>query len=423
MKKIFFRVLGYVLCAILMILCILLVIASSMFGARKTVDIFGFNIYLVETEDIPSAPKGSAVLVKKGSAASLEEGKLVLYLNANDTPTLGYVKDLSARDGVTYITVNHKEEPYEFAESKLIGRADYSSVFWGGLIGFIKTPLGVMLIAILPCAALILFDIARVSAANKPEPEVIPKVKNADEEPPHTDVKLSVDTEGKASYAKDRSIKPLPRDNDVLFSYSGKQKSVPKNVPRNERPIIPLTDKKTRTINKESEPIGNLPELNDSKPSELLAPSVTAEHSAAKTNPAAIRPEPKATVNTVLERNKQNSEKASNDKVPEKTAEIPVLNTKKLDDDAFFAQSSVGIKTIPQIGRQRPAQTPSDDAQPHSTHARLEKPSGKRSTQILASKGLEDLFSDDDDEPVTTSRRTDDSAVNDILSGLDRDKL
>ena len=186
-----------------------------MFGARKTVDIFGFNIYLVETEDIPSAPKGSAVLVKKGSAASLEEGKLVLYLNANDTPTLGYVKDLSARDGVTYITVNHKEEPYEFAESKLIGRADYSSVFWGRLIGFIKTPLGVMLIAILPCAALILFDIARVSAANKPEPEVIPKVKNADEEPPHTDVKLSVDTEGKASYAKDRSIKPLPRDNDV----------------------------------------------------------------------------------------------------------------------------------------------------------------------------------------------------------------
>lgn len=48
-----------------MILCILLIIASSMFGAKKTVDIFGSNIYLVETDDIQSAPKGSAVLVKK----------------------------------------------------------------------------------------------------------------------------------------------------------------------------------------------------------------------------------------------------------------------------------------------------------------------------------------------------------------------
>lgn len=106
MKKKFFRVFGYVLCAILMILCILLIIASSMFGAKKTVDIFGSNIYLVETDDIQSAPKGSAVLVKKSTAASLEEGKLVLYLkaDANDAPTLGYVKELSARDGVAYIT-------------------------------------------------------------------------------------------------------------------------------------------------------------------------------------------------------------------------------------------------------------------------------------------------------------------------------
>ena len=420
MKKKFFRILGYVLCAILMILCILLIIASSMFGAKKTVDIFGSNIYLVETDDIQSAPKGSAVLVKKSTAASLEEGKLVLYLkaDANDAPTLGYVKELSTRDGVAYITVNYKDEPYEFSESKLVGRADYSSKFWGGLIGFIKTPLGVMVIAILPCAALILFDIARAAATNRPEPEVVPKIKNADEKPPHTDVKLSVDTEGKASYAKDRSLKPLPKDSDVLFSYLGRQKSVPKNIPRSERPIIPLTDKKTRPINKESEPHSNSLELNDSKPlAETAASAKTTEplftRASAKPNPAAIKPELKVSINIA------NSEKSSNDKVSEKTAEIPVLNSKKLDDDAFFAQSSMGVKTVPQIGRQKASQIPSDDAQTHSAHA---KPSGKRSAQILASKGLDDLFSDDD-ERVPAPRRADDSAVDDILAGLERDKL
>lgn len=408
MKKKFLRILGYVLCTILMVLCILLIIAASMFGAKKTVDIFGFNIYLVETDDIPSAPKGSAVLVKKGAAAGLEEGKLVLYLkpDANDAPTLGYVKELSARDGVAYITVAYNGEPYEFSESKLVGRADYSSKFLGGLIGFIKTPLGVMLIAILPCAALILFDIARAAAANRPEPEVIPKVKNADEEPPHTDVKLSVDTEGKASYAKDRSLKPLPKDSDVLFNYSGRQKSVPKNVPRNERPIIPLTDKKTRPISKEPA---------DNKPSEETAE--TAEpfftRSSAKPNPAAIRPEPKAAASVL------NPEETSNNKT-ERTTELPDLAPKTTNDDAFFAQSSVGMKPVPQIGRQK--QTPDDD-RTHSAHAKPDKPQAKRSTQILASKGLNDLFSDDDDERAPASRRTDDAAVEDILAGLERDKL
>lgn len=404
LKKKIFRVLGYVLCAILMILCILLVIASSMFGAKKTVDIFGANIYLVETDDIPSAPKGSAVLVKKGTAAGLEEGKLVLYLksDANDAPTLGYVKELTARDGVAYITVAYKNEPYEFPESKLVGRADYSSKFWGGLIGFIKTPLGVMIIAVLPCAALILFDIARAAAANRPEPEVVPKVKNADEEAPHTDVKLSVDTEGKASYAKDRSLKPLPKDSDVLFSYSGRQKSVPKNVPRSERPIIPLTDKKTRPISKE--PSDNNPTAETVETAEPLF-----TRSSAKPNPAAIRPEPKTPAGVL------NLEKTSNNKVSERTAELPDLTPKATNDDAFFAQSSVGMKPIPQIGRQRASQTPVDDAQTHSAHA---KPTGKRSAQILASKGLTDLFSDDDERPAP--RRTDDAAVEDILAGLER---
>lgn len=431
MKKIFFRVLGYVLCAVLMVLCILLIITSSLFGARKTVDIFGSNVYIVETDDISSAPKGSAVFVKKGSAAGLEEGKLVLYLksDANDEPTLGYVKDISARDGVAYITVAYKDEPYEFPESKLVGRADYASKFWGGLIRFVKMPLGVMVIAVLPCAALILFDIARAAAANRPEPEVVPKVKNADEEPPHTDVKLSVDTEGKASYAKDRSLKPLPKNNDVLFSYSGRQKDVKKDIPRNERPIIPLTDKKpSHSINEDTE--FHKKSIDIKIPSKALDSAETASVKSApvaskKPNPAAIRPEPKTPVSVAQGRYSQNSERALNGKASEKTAELPIITPKNVDSDAFFAQPSAGRKIAPQIGRQRVSQIPSDDELPtaHAVHTRPEKTAGKRSTQILASKGLDDLFSDEDDERSSSSRRIGDTAVDDILAGLERDKL
>lgn len=409
MKKKIFRVLGYIFCAVLMILCILLVIASSLFGAKKTVDIFGLNVYLVDNDDIPSAPKGSAVLVKKSSAEGLEEGKLVLYLkeDADDAPTLGYVKELSARDGVYYITVAYQNSTYEFTESKMVGRADYSSKFWGGLIGFIKTPLGIMTIAVLPCAALILYDIIRASAANRPEPEVVPKVKNADEEQPHTDIKLSVDTEGKALYSKDRNLKTLPKDNDVLFNYSGRQKNVKKEPSKSERPIIPLTDRKPPS----AAPKAEAHEKNG-KAFDIRLPSDISEAVDAKTDIDAAKPEPK-----ISGRYAQNSEKPR-ESVPAKTAELPVI-TKKTDNDAFFAQPSAR-HIAPQIGKQRRPQAADDEVPVSRTaHSKPEK-AAKRSTQILASKSFDDLLSDDDDRSYARERN--DKAVDDILASIDHRK-
>lgn len=415
MKKIFLKILGYVFCGILIVVCVLLIIAASVFGANKTVDIFGFNIYLVDNDYIPTAPKGSAVFVKKGKAAELEEGKLVLYLkpDADDEPTLGYVKEISARDGVHYVTVSYHDQPYEFPEGKLVGRADYSSKFWGGLLGFIKTPMGVMVLAVLPCAALILFDLARVAASNKPEPEVVPRVKNADEEP-HSDIKLSVDTEGKALYSKDRSLKPLPKDSDVLFNYSGKQSAVKKEVPRNARPIIPLTDRKPQSA--PSAPVhektGKLFDIKlppDDDAAELAEPQ--------KPKAAEVLPDSKELANAAS-RFSQSYKRLPNEKAPEKTAELPVT-AKKQSRDAFFAQPLVGKQSAPQIGRASALRPSSEDTdEPVVSHPRAEKTAGKRSTQILASKSLDDIFSDDDDR--TYSRSMSDRAVDDILAGINR---
>ena len=419
MKKKVLRVFGYVFCGILMVLCILLVIAASVFGAKKTVDIFGINVYIVENDDIESTPSGGAVLVQKGAAAELEEGKLVLYLKSDedDAPTLGYVLDISARDGVHYITVAHKNSTYEFTESKLVGRADYYSKFWGAVIRFIKTPIGIMLIAVLPCAALILYDIIRTAAANRPEPEVIPKVKNADGEQPHTDIKLSVDREGKALYSKDRSLKTLPKDNGVLFNYSGKQNMPSKEPSVTARPIIPLTDKKPKAA---SMPV---PQEKTGKKFEVTIPADTAVTekitripSAPEAELPASKPEQKATANTVSERYSP-----SLDKTPsERTAELPSINKKPSGGDAFFAQSS-GRPSAPQIGRQRRPQQPSEDeAASRTSSPRPEKTAGKRSTQILASKSFDDLLPDDDDQAY--SRGTNDTAVDDILASINNRK-
>lgn len=416
MKKIFLKVLGYTLCGILIIMCILLIIAASVFGSKKTVDIFGFNVYLVDNDYIPTAPKGSAVLVKKGKAAELEEGKLVLYLkpDADDEPTLGYVKSISARDGVHYITVSYHDQPYEFPEGKLVGRADYSSTFWGWVLNFIKTPMGVMVLAVLPCAALILFDLARVAAANRPEPEVIPKVKNSDEEL-HSDIKLSVGTDGKALYSKDRNLKKLPKDSDVLFNYSGKQNAA-SSVPRNARPIIPLTDRKPQSA--ASEPVSDktgkvfdikLP-AEDEVPAEPQVPSSTG-----------ILPDSSELANAAS-RYSRSYRRLPKENVSEKTSELSAAS-KKQSRDPFFAQSQT--QSVPQIGRtsstHSAAGSSSSDqrsAGEPSASPKIEKTAGKRSTQILASKSFDDILSDDDDSAY--SRNMNDKAVDDILAGLSR---
>ena len=262
-----------------------------------------------------------------------------------------------------------------------------------------------MVVAVLPCAALILYDIIRAAAANRPEPEVVPLVKNADEELPHSDIKLSVDTEGKASYAKDRGLKRLPQDNDVLFNYSGKQrnaKPVKKEIPKNERPIIPLTDKKPKAPEKpKPEKLENPEKPELKKTGKIFDIKIPAEDLGETLGDMQAIPAPPQTQS-------------------DKTAEIPAMNApKKPSRDAFFAQPSAGKQVAPQIGAQRrPIQPSAPPEETARSRSKPEKGAGKLSTQILASKSFDDLLSDDDD--TSYSRSASNSTVDDILAGLDR---
>ncbi len=424
MRKKIFRGIGYFICTLLMILCILLIIQTATFGTHRNLGLFGMKVYIVENDDLPTAPMGSAVIVKKCATAELEEGKAVLYLRseAADNPTLGYVENISDRDGVHYITVSYHNEPYEFPEAKLVGVANYSSVLWGGVIRFMRTPLGVMIMAVLPCAALILFDVIRASAAKRPEPEVVPKVKNVDEER-HVDVKLSVDPEGKALYSKDRNMKTLPKNSGVLYDHTAKQKATKPEMPAKNRPIIPLTDRKPavkpeETSGKVSENTGRLFDIKipaDMPVSEKrsLADEVIPE------NDEAIR------TAAPTARFKKTAVHEEPPIVNEKTNELPIIG-KKTNDDAFFAQPSVvGRQIAPQIGKSVPEHNADLDDEisenaPRASHAKPERTAGKRSSQILASKSLDDFFADDDDPHSTRNVR--DKAVDDILASINSRK-
>ncbi len=393
-SKKFFRVLGYIVCVLMILLCIFLIVCSAAFNAKDTVDVFGANIYIVQTDGYDKAPKGSAVLIQKTTAFQLSEGKLVLYtVNSESTQcALGYVENIYVVDGQYFLTVTAGDTTAEISEQRLVGRADYSSKTLGAVLTFIRTPFGIFCVAVLPCIALILYDVIRAAASRLPDPEVEPLYKNSDEtgnldRAVSNRRAISVNSDGKASYSK-RKPENASSGEDVLFTY-GKRKN-----PAAARPIIPLTDKKP------------------APPKPVPAEKPKLDTSAAPSKPAPT-PEKVAVGRYVS--------MSENGKPSNSAPQIPGSGS----DDAFFAQTtrsplSRGIpqhNTAPQIGRQVSARRKPDSESPGEAEMpRPAKTAGKRSSQILASKRVEDLIDDDDDD--RGKKRVTNSMVDDIMSGM-----
>lgn len=364
----------------MLVLCIALAFASFAFTSEESVKIFGVNIFVVEEDGVSTVPKGSAVIVNPCAAYEVSAGKLLMYKN-NEKLSLGYGKDFSVLDGVYQITVIEKGEELLISENDLIGKADFCSEFLGKTIMFVKSPLGVLCLAILPCVILIIYDIIRAAAARRPLPEVIPQVKNKSAEPQRSTRGISVSSDGKGTYCRTKPDKPAAIADEILFTYTAKQK----RPERKETPIIPLTDR--------------------TKPEPPAKPK----------NAGALRPDIPAGNTGKYEDISSRKSKPEAD-VSGKTAEIEKL-PKADQSDAFFAQS-----TVPQIQKSayfRTLRKNNGENQKNDETdeiIRPQKTSSKRSTEIIANKRVEDLMKDDDD--IRDKSRYND--IDEIISGLNK---
>ena len=416
------RGIGYVVCALLLILCALLIIVSSLFGAKGMVDIFGFNIYIAETNEFEAVSEGSAVIVRRCEAYELEKDSLILYMSG-EKPALGYMDGAEMKDGIYTVTVSDSEGQHSFEETDLIGNADISSFVLGAIIRFSQTGWGICIMAVLPCLALIIFDIIRAAAAKLPPPEVIPKVKNEREDTAASPVEISVKSDGRGAISRRGSAMPASGADGVLFSYSGKQQTPARGDSRPEiiplsKPIAPpqktteqLLEKFAERRKPKPEPVREAapprreesahvpPNIPETRSEQVIPgiPEAPAERETAPVKTAAARgTHPPVAARRYLDN------AVELPKVSGATAEIPEL-PKKSKNDAFFAQSQV-----PQIGRKAHKGAIKQDADSYS---------GRRSSVILAQKSRSELISEDDDS-FDKGRYE----VDDILSGLDKRK-
>ena len=170
MKKIkgiskFFYAVFITIDVILLVAAAVILITTLVFGGGGSdTSVFGHNIILVDTDEFPLFKKGSAVITEEISAGELKEKNIVIFKNENGAPAIGEI--LSAQEEITALS---RGETITLSADRIIGKAVYYSEILGGIISFAVSPAGVCTIAILPCLAFVLFQLAAASRAKNAE--------------------------------------------------------------------------------------------------------------------------------------------------------------------------------------------------------------------------------------------------------------
>lgn len=221
------RVIGYVFCGIMLAVCIFLAFVSWAFTSEETVGVFGVNIYVANGENLTGVPDKSAVIVFSCEPYEISEGKLLLYKNGGKL-SLGYGKSYSVNNGVYSINVIENDKELIIAGEDLVGKAEYSSSIIGKIILFVKSPFGVLCIAIAPCLVLIIFDIIR-AAVSKRASDIVPEKEQ-----------ILIDKEALTEKLTPVLTANTQSNDGVLFSYTAKQKkSETKTEDKTEAPKPP----------------------------------------------------------------------------------------------------------------------------------------------------------------------------------------
>lgn len=430
---------GYGVCIILFALCIFMIIISAVFGSEGLVGFFGWNLYLCEESGFEGLNSGAAVIVEQCEPYDITEGNLILYTEGNvdeePVPRLGYTESITMSDGVYSIGVSDPDgNTAVISESAFVGRAGWSSDFLGIFISFSLSPWGICVMAVLPCAALMIFSFIRSYADSRPLPEVTPLVKNAEEDKPQPQTGISVKPDGKAEYSRASGAKAPQTADNVLFSYgSTKRNAVTKPAPRNvashknnvQRDLPPVSSVKPDTGRKTT--LSDI--LSDGsapKTTERRTVPPTKQEAASGGVPSSVAA--KRYLDSAVQPPKKSPATAK--PVAEATAEIPQLPKKK-KSDAFFTQSDA-----PQIGRginrkgsaarrvidlEDALASAGRDIVPSAVGRSSADGSTRKSADILAAKSRSSLMTDDDDSR-DRSRYDVDDILADLagLAGIDR---
>ena len=161
------------------ILALLIVFTFVLYGIFKddnsAPSLFGNRIYIMNGNGMePRIAQGSAVFIDEGVMPA-ESGNVILCNIDGRLAVLGYIgsQSVTAADGTvtTRYIVKYDNTPadqvWAVEAEDIIGRAVSYDAFLGGVIRFASSKTGILAIVIIPCAALIIYEIVMLLMASK----------------------------------------------------------------------------------------------------------------------------------------------------------------------------------------------------------------------------------------------------------------
>ena len=180
---------------ILRIICGLFLIIAIFFGAVAAFysigggapNLFGKYIYLVKTDAFDLLHNGTALIAEEVDAYEIQPWNIVIFTLENNAPALAEVRTSTLADGVySFTAVTENGTEITLSQGQIVAKGMTYSDFWGAVISFATSPLGVMLIAVVPCLIIIVLEITKfIRKTIMPQPE-IETVKKQLETPTYT---------------------------------------------------------------------------------------------------------------------------------------------------------------------------------------------------------------------------------------------
>lgn len=167
-----------VICGIFLITTLFLGVVAACYSiSGGTPNIFGTYIYLVKTDAFDLLENGTA-LVAQGvperiHPSEIQPWNIVVFTLENGEPALAEIRSGGLSDGVySFEAATENGTLITLSQSQIVAMGTSYSDIWGKIISFATSPLGVLLVAVVPCLVIIIIELSKFISRTLPQPEI-----------------------------------------------------------------------------------------------------------------------------------------------------------------------------------------------------------------------------------------------------------
>lgn len=163
-----------IICGIFLVTALFLGTIAAVYSVSGgTPNIFGTYLYLVKTDAFDELKNGTALIAQEVHAMEIQPGAIVIFNLENGKPALADVRTSELVDGVyRFEAVTENGSEIILSQSQIVAKGTSYSDIWGAIISFVVSPLGVLLIAVVPCIIIIIVEIVKFINNTLPQPEI-----------------------------------------------------------------------------------------------------------------------------------------------------------------------------------------------------------------------------------------------------------